>query len=855
MSVGRLGALGKRLIAVVLSWVLLVGAALTVQPQQASAAERATVALWNALVPLESVNTFMNTGAHPDDERSAVLAYMSRKVGARTISVIANRGEGGQNAIGAEYEHALGVVRTRELQEAAEASDVELYFLAQELGDPIWDFGFSKNPEETLEKWGYERTLERLIRIIRETRPDVVLPSFQNTYGQHGHHRAITILTLEAFEKAADPEVFPEHLAEGLRPWQIKKVYLPASGGGGSIYGQGQQLTANVSIPVGEYDPVLGASYVQLGEESRFYHKSQGMGEIVPEGPRSEVYHLAASAVPVKSQESSMFDGLPQTVGDLAGLVSDRSVASALQELQAHIDAALDAYPDNAAVARALRDALVSVRAARELVVSRIGLEDELGYDIDYRLAMKEKQIQRALAQSLLLVTRLQADEYELTRGGTATLTLTAYQGGKVPVENVRLSLEVPRGWRVRPVTEAAGVHLSYNQTATARFAVTVPESAEYFDPYDPHDITGVVRFTVDGVEAAVTVAPERFVAVLPDVSLRTDPEGVVFNLERPGPITINVVVTNNEAGATSTNIFPVLPEGWQTTPTFRNLTFSRKGEVQAASFVVTAPADLAAGRYQIGFQARGQSVSDRSVQVIEYEHIGRTYIVKPAVVDVQAFSVKVDENLPVGYVSGGADNVPAALRLMGVNVELLDADTLAFGDLSVYDTIVLGIRAYLTRPDLIAANNRLMEYVRNGGNLVVQYHQPGDNWNPETSAPYYLRIGSPSFNWRVTDEAAEVRVLEPDHPLLNTPNKIEASDWEGWVKDRGLYFPSEWAPEFTPLLSMNDPGEEPLNGSLLVAEYGKGRYIYTSLILYYQLDQRVPGAFRIFANLITPAK
>lgn len=852
---GSMARWGRRLVSVVVSLALLVGAALTVQPQQAYAAERATVALWNALTPLKSVNTFMNTGAHPDDERSAVLAYMSRKVGARTISLIANRGEGGQNAIGTEYEHSLGVVRTRELQEASAASNVELYFLGQVIGDDIWDFGFSKNPEETLEKWGHEVALERLIRVVRQTRPDVVMPSFLNSHGQHGHHRAITVLTMEAFEKAADPEVFPEHLAEGLRPWQIKKLYLPAESGGGGVYADTESLTANVTVPVGEYDPVLGASYVQLGEESRFYHKSQGMGQIVPEGPSEQAYHLAASVVPADAQESSLFDGLPQTVGDLAGLVSDQELAAALKEVQGHIDAALAAYPKNDAVAKALRDALVGVRKARELVAEKIGLEDELGYDIDFRLAVKEEQLQKALAQAALLVVRLKADQYELTRGASATFTLTAYQGGQVPVEDVTLSLEAPRGWRVTAVSEAAGVDLSYNRTATARFSVTVPSHADYFDPYHPPALTGVVRFAVDGVPARVTVEPEQLVAVLPDVAIRTEPDGVVYNLERPGAITINVAVTSNKAGATSTNIFPVLPEGWQATPAFKHLTFARKGEVQAATFTVTAPEGLAAGRYQIGFEARGNAESDRSVQVIQYEHIGRTYIVRPAVVDVQAFPVAVDENLRVGYVSGGADSVPAALRLMGVNVELLDADTLAFGDLSVYDTIVVGIRAYRTRPDLAAANSRLLEYVKAGGNLVVQYHQPGDNWNAETTAPYYLKIGSPSFDWRVTDEASEVRVLVPDHPVLTTPNQIGESDWQGWVKDRGLYFPSEWAPEFTPLLSMNDPGEEPLNGSLLVARYGEGRYIYTSLILYYQLEQRVPGAFRIFANLITPAK
>lgn len=855
MARSKVRKTAQRLVSFALALVVSLGAALIAQPLEAQAAERATVALWKALTPLKSVNTFMNTGAHPDDERSSVLAYVRHALGAHTISLNANRGEGGQNAIGTEYVHALGVVRTRELQEASEANGVELRFLTREMGDPIWDFGFSKSPEETLEQWGHELSLERLVRIIRETRPDVVMPSFLDSYGQHGHHRAMTVLTMEAYDAAADPNAFPEQIAEGLRPWQIKKVYLPAESGSGSVYADNTSLPVNVSVPVGEYDPILGASYVQLGEESRAYHKSQDMGAFYAEGPSYVTLHLAKASIPVNEQESSIFDGLPQTVADLAKLVSDAALKAKLNEVQAAIDAAFEAYPKNAEVAKALTDGLTAVREARALVAEKIGLEDELGYDIDFRLARKERQMEEALAKAVLLVTRLQASEYEVTRGATTTLTLTAFQGGQVPVEDVSLSLSLPRGWKATATAVVNGVDLAYNKTATAKWDVTIPTNAEYFDPYHPHEITGVIRFSVNGVSAAVTVEPQEYVAVLPDVALRTDPENAVINLDQPGSFTINVVATNYKAGQATTVVMPVLPEGWTAQPSMQRLSFARKGEVKSATFTITPPSSLQAGGYEIGFRAVGGASSDSSVQVIEYDHIGRTYMVEKAVVDVQAFPVVVPEGLRVGYVDGGSDSVPQYLRLIGVNVELLDESTLAYGDLSVYDTIVLGIRAYRTRPDLVAANSRLMEYVRNGGNLVVQYHQPGDNWNASTSAPYYLQPGSPSFNWRVTDENAEVTVLQPEHPLLTYPNVIGPEDWEGWVKERAVYIPSGWASEFTPVISMADPGEEPFEGTLLVANYGEGRYIYTSLVLYYQLEQNVPGAYRLFANLITPAR
>lgn len=845
-----------RTVSVLLTLLITLSVALVQSAPRAVAAERATVALWNALVPLNSVNTFMNTGAHPDDERSAILAYMSRGVGARTISLIANRGEGGQNAIGGEYVTALGVVRSRELEEASKATNVELIMLGQELDDSIWDFGFSKTPEETLAIWGKDVTLERLVRAIRETRPDVIMPSFQDSHGQHGHHRAMTVLTLEAFKAAANPDAFPEQIKEGLRPWQIKKLYLPAESGGGGVYADSTDLEATVEIPVGDYDPMLGVSYVQLGEESRFYHKSQGMGRILPEGPSTDKLHLAQTVLNSRAQERSVFEGLPQTVGQLAYTVSDYDLQRALLEAQRQIDEAMRAYPRHKAVAESLQAALGQVKKARTLTPS-VAMESEQKYDLDHRLAVKEQQLTAALAQASVVVARLQASQYELSRGGSATFTLTAFRGGPVEMKNVHLSLRVPEGWKLERVgTDEPVWALGNNQTAKATFKVTVPEGASYFHPYHPLDLHGVVSFESGGLPVQVTVQPEKRVAVLPDISIRTQPEGLVYNLLKPEPMTVNVVATNYKDGAAKATLAPVLPEGWKAEPAQAELSFQRRGQVQPATFTITPPASMTtAGQYSIAFATKGEARSESYVRVMEYPHIGRTYMVLPAKVDVQAFEVSVDPTLKVGYVASGLDSVPESLRQIGVNVDLLDSDDLAFGDLSGYDTIVIGIRAYRARPDLGPANSRLLEYVKQGGNLVVQYHLPSDGWNVNTSAPYMLKIGSPSFDWRVTDENSEVRLLAPDHTILNNPNEIQPSDWQGWIKDRGLYFPSEWGPEFTPILSMNDAGEKPLDGSLLVAKYGEGRYVYTSLILYYQMEQRVPGAFRLFANLISPEK
>ena len=834
------------------------------------AQQRAIVELWEALLPLKSVNSFMNTGAHPDDERSSLLAYLSKGLGARVISVTANRGEGGQNAIGTEYRDALGVVRSREMEEASRAYGVDLYFLSERFGSPIYDFGFSKTPQETFSEWGREETLRRLVRAIRESRPDVVFTSFLNVYGQHGHHRAINVATREAFDLAADPNAFPEQLEAGLRPWRIKKFYLPAESGAGSTYADDEPPPpVTLSVALGNYDPIFGATYEQLGEQSRVFHKSQGMGSWHPEEPSTARLHLLRSRVNERSEDNAIFAGLPRTVGELADTVSDAPLAEALRSAQEGIGAALDRYPKYAEVATNLQQALSGIRTARARL-PEAGLEDAQRLDLDFRLGNKEAQLQDALQQAALLVTRLEAvaeedsdaNPYELTRGGNTNVTLTAYRGGPVELENVTFELVVPEGWRAERQETGQPTTLDRGQTASATFTVTAPEDAPFSQPYKGHvspytpksEVYGVVRYEVEGIPVEVSVAPEENLAVLPDLSLEAAASGMLLNTARTDrEMAVDVTATNNAAGAAEATLSLSAPEGWQVEPSQVPLSFAAAGEAQGATFTVTVPDDLAPDSYRLELRAEGDAASKQMVQRISYPHIGTNYMVTPARIEVQAFPVVVSQELRVGYVAGGSDTVDEALRKLGVQVELLDESTLTAGDLSVYDSIVVGVYAYAARPDLAAANNRLLNYVKNGGNLVVQYHRPSDNWDPETTAPYFLELGSPSFLWRVTDETAKVTTLEPDHPLVNVPNKITEADWEGWIKDRGLYFPSDWADEYTPLFSLRDPGEEPFRSSLLTTRYGEGRYTYTSLIYYFQLENLVPGAYRMFANFITP--
>lgn len=830
---------------------------------------RGIVQLWERLVPLKSVASFMTVGAHPDDERSSVLSLLSRGYGVRTITVTANRGEGGQNAIGTDYRQALGVLRSREMEEASLAFDVELFFLSESFDDPIYDESFSKSAVETLELWGEDVMMEKLVRAIRQSRPDILFTNFQNVFGQHGHHRAMAAAAQEAFTLAADPNAFPEHLAMGLEPWQVKKFYLPA-GDGGSREENPEELAATLTLPVGEYDPIYGASYLQISEQSRAYHQSQGMGRFRSEGPSESELHLAESVVDVPAMEEDIFTGIARTVADLANGIDDEDVAAQLQELDAALVATVDAYPDFAAVADNAALALGLTRSTREAVAAS-ALDDASKSDIDFRLGIKEVELQYAAQSALSLVPRVELDNRELVAGGTTEATVTAFVGGEATAENVTLDLVVPDGWTVERVLEdgetADAQPLGYNETLTATFRVTVADDAPSYNPYRRNVspiganglVYGVVNFTSGGQEMAVEVDDDSLVAVLPDVSITTTPTDLVYNLLSPEtPITLAVALTSY-AGAGFTDVSLDLPEGWSSEPASSEVSFAEVGDTRSVTFTVVPPEGVERASYDIAVVAEGELASTESVDVIEYDHIGRTYLVTPAVVNLQAFDVAYDPELRVGYVDGGSDLVYEGLRRIGIDVTLLSDSDLASGDLSQYDTIMVGLYGYAARPALAAANSRLLEWVEAGGNLVVQYHRPRDNWDPESTPPYPVTLGQVSLLARVTDQTAPVEILEPEHPLMTTPNQITSADFDGWIKERGLYFAEEWSDEYTPLFSITDrqwpdtAEETPFTGPMLTAEVGEGRYTYTSLAIHTQIELNVPGAYRLYANLVTP--
>lgn len=797
--------------------------------------------LWNVVKPLGTTVTFLNTGAHPDDERSDFLAYLSRGLGVKTSSLIANRGEGGQNEIGPELGNALGIIRSREMIEAAKITGVKAYHLSETTSDAIYDFGFSKSPDETLEKWGENVTYERLIRFIRTYQPDIVMPSFLNVDTQHGHHRTMTILSERAFKDAADPSVYPEQLKDGLSVWQVKKFYLPVA-----------KDAATTSIEIGMYDPIYGMSYPQLGEQSRYMHKSQGMGNDIPVAPRQTHLQLVKSAVETNG-DSALFAGIPYNFKEWAKVLPKNANDLKVQytKLQADLDSIIDAYPDREKVFVKSQKALKDVE--RLLAKTKNSkLETALKNDLLHKLALKKEQLQEASYEASGLSTDAKAEDTILTKGQTTTVTVELKNNGVQKLQNAKVELLVPDGWKVSGKSAAGS--LAPDESVMLTFEVTVPEDAEYYQPYDEAAIRAAVSYESAGAKTVQVKELDGTIAVLPDVALTLSPEDIVVNTANvQNEIPVTVKVKNYHKGNTSAKVELSVPAGWDITPASTIVNFTKKLEEKEVSFKLVPPADVKEGPFEVDATAKvnGRTV-DSTIQEISYGHIGTFYYQYPAKVNGVAFELLTNPDLKIGYIDSGFDMVADYLANAGLNITKLTETDLASADLSQYDTIVTGIRAYLSRPDLKANNERLKEYVANGGHLVVQYHKPEDGWNKDTTAPYPLTIGSPSIKWRVTDENAKVTVLQPESPLFNYPNKIDNSDWAGWVQERGLYYPMAWAPEYQTFVSMADPGEAPFDGGILMANYGQGTYLYTNLVFYRQIQGQVPGGYRIFTNLIS---
>lgn len=833
--------LKKKAFSLLLSLLLIV----SVLPLQghAKGEEKSDVELWNVVNPLGTTVTFLNTGAHPDDERSDFLAYLSRGLGVKTSSLIANRGEGGQNEIGTELGNGLGIIRSNEMIEAAKITGVKAYHLSETTSDAIYDFGFSKSPDETLDNWGKDETYERFIRFLRTYQPDIVMPSFRDVESQHGHHRAISILSEQAFEDAADPSVFPEQLEEGLSVWQIKKFYLPAE----------SEETATTSIEIGDYDPIYEMTYPQLGEESRYMHKSQGMGRDIPAEPRQTHLELIKQTN-VNKENNDLFAGVPFDFREWAEMIPAKNVQVQLEKLQQDLDEIIELYPSRKAILPVSQKALKDVQRI-EKMVDKAKLKEDIKNDLLHKLHLKEEQLQEVSFVTSNLKVEPVIDSHVLTQGQKSQVNMKVTNEGNEKIKHIEASLATPENWN-QVGSQNIG-QLKPNQSKTVTFDITVPHDAPYYDPYGEPILQGKIEFKENGTTVTKMMELDNTVAVLPELSVTPEPKNVTINTaDVQTDIPVSVKVKNYSESENDGVVSLNLPNGWTSNPAQTEVSFKEQFEEKEVTFAVNPPSEIEEGDFSFDavVQSNGKQF-DTTVQEIRYDHINDSYLQSPSTVNTIAFELLTEDNLKIGYIESGFDEVADYLINAGMDVDKLTEEDLSTADLSQYDTIVTGIRAYLSRQDLVENNERLLQYVENGGHYVVQYHKPGDNWDTDLTAPYALEIGSPSIQWRVTDENADVNVLKPEHKLFNYPNKITDNDWDNWVQERGLYFPMNWDDRYETFVSMKDPNEDPFTSGILLAEYGEGTYMYTNLVFYRQIDNQVPGAYRIFTNLISYSK
>jgi len=808
--------------------------------------------LWDALTPLKHVGSFMNCGAHPDDERSHILAYLARNKGVRIMYSTSTRGKGGQNAIGTEAGDDLGVFRSEEMEAAAAEIPMSVHYYSARFGDEIDDFGFSTDPAEAEEKWGFERTRERLVRIIREQKPDIISPTFLDTDGQHGHHRAITRATIDAYHLAADPNAFPEHFDDGLKPWTALKMYLSAASGRGGVYDdRDPPPEPTVSIPTGMYDPINGATYRQIGEWSRARHMTQGMGRWREAEPEMSHLHRTECRFDIPLQEKDVFDGLWQTLSDMAAMTEGK-LASDLRTADKFIHSAIDSFPDRekiyenlVTVSKKLNDCEAEINAA----------SDEIKDNFAHRITLKQKQIGNALYEASGLNAEIIWDSDYTSPSQEFTGKVAIYNTGNLSWDNISLSL-IGTNSNEQKSVNMQGFKINPGERKEILLRLMIPESADYHHPldkdyepfWDKENFSCVMG--LDGL-GHITLLPANPVLVVPPVNLSWEASGLFYNKQNDGaPIEAMLSIEKYTEIASDVEIGLDAPEGWTVTPPNYKVPAGTLPGSSKYNFVITGPTNsdrLTITPYAI---CDGRRIEE-NVLMMNYDHIRNTCKVVPNTLAIQPIDLQIPKRLKVGYVDRGSDRVYFWMQRFGVDVAMLNVDDLKTQDLSVYDTIVIGIRAFAA--DLTATSPFLREYVENGGNLVTQYNRTDDDWDNDTTPPRPITIGSPSFRWRITDPNAVVTYLVPNHHLLNAPNKLNDADWANWHQERGLYFAADASNEYEFLLSMSDHGKDPLKGALISGKIGDCWHHHCTLILHHQLEHQVPGAARLLANLITP--
>jgi LmbE family N-acetylglucosaminyl deacetylase len=795
-------------------------------------------AILEKLRAFQEMGSVLHVAAHPDDENTQLIAYLARGRRVRTAYLSITRGDGGQNVLGGEFGAQLGLIRTHELL-AARRLDGGRQFFTRAI-----DFGFSKDPAETLKIWDEQAVLSDVVRVIRTFRPDVIVTRFSPQASRtHGHHTASAILAVEAFKLSGDRQAFPDQLKD-LEPWQPKRILINRGLGGGG----GRSGGSGVQLDVGGTDVLLGENFSAIASRSRSMHKSQGFGNFGGRGgggrPRTESFQLLAG----EPAKNDIFDGIDVQWTRVRG---GAEIGKLVSEVIARFNKA-----DPAA---SVPDLLILRRKLTALPDEPLVRE-------------KRRDFDQILQACLGLVVESTLNRAEVSPGDEVTIEHSVVRKGKVPVNwlGVRyptLNKEVKRTDSL-PLDQV--VKVTEQQVLPNNIPVSqpywlreIPDAGRYRvaepgligQPLGPSPLPVEHEFEVEGQTFTVPVVPaarviengkqvDRSLEVVPPVFL-----GFPFEVARfePGQKrSVEVTVSSSRPGVTG-EVSLSAPADWKVAPRSQKFQIATSSQAKYL-FEVTPPAQAASGSIVAQATVNGRTYDNGRVD-IRYAHIGHVLLQPTARLTAASFDLKT-RGRNVGYVEGAGDSVAECLTQMGYTVKPLSAAALSKEGLRGLDAVVIGVRAFNVRKDLGERMPALFEFAKGGGNLIVQYNRP-EGLKSDRFAPYDLGLSSQ----RVTDEQSPVTFLLPDHPALNTPNKITRSDFEGWVQERGIYFPNQWDEHFKPILAFKDPNEPPLEGGILIASHGRGNVIYTSLAWFRELPAGVPGAYRLFANLVSLGK
>lgn len=870
----------RKFLAALVLILSIINFPLSINAQARPVYDYGAIGLGQLLKRLNTTKSVMMIGAHPDDEDSALLAFLARGENARTAYLSLTRGDGGQNIIGKELFESLGVVRTEELLQARKLDGAQQFFTR------AFDYGFSKTLAEAKEKWDEKVILCDTVRVIRAFRPLVVISRFSGTPADgHGQHQYSGYISPLAVKAAADPK----QCWESVEPWQVPKFYVEQ--------GFRSESKPTLKINTGEYDPLLGRSYAEIAAEGRSLHRTQEQGGSELKGDRFSGLNLIESKVPKVENEKSIFDGIDTNIASgispaqTSSSFSEADEKAELSKISNAAKQALDIYkPDNPQkIVPILLEGLKSIAKIRRS-----------GARPTPEISQKSKEFVEAIRKASGIRIDALADRETVAPDGTFQVTVKAFSPNASGVKFKRVRLLIPNQWSSEEIfpTEQAnqGFFAGRGEIAnqTKYFRVKVSDDAKLTEPYwleerrqgdlfsiplkltptlpfQPSLASAFVVAEINGTEMEFAQPIEyryadsilgemrRDLNIVPKIVLNLDRDLIlVTNAEKSQNPTIVLSITNNSDSAVSGTVKLNLPYNWQAVADSINFSLNKKGEKTSIKFVIKLPTNFTTGNYKVGAQAQiNGEIFTNTMNVIAYPHIQTHRFYTEAKTKVDVLDLKVAP-VKVGYIMGSGDDVPDSIRQMNLTVDLLGEKDLASGDLAKYDVIVVGIRAYNVRQDLISNNQRILDYVKNGGTLIVQYQRPdyvADNLQPFPASQTDTQKTTAGTTARVVDETAKVTILDANSPVFNFPNKITDADFADWVQERNLYNFTTFDAKYTPLLESHDAGEMENKGGMVYAKVGKGNYVYTSYSFFRQLPAGVSGAYRLFANLLSLPK